>query len=108
MTETAAAKPTCYDQLFESVRTGWDAHDKTCTSLADLWLGRKGGVTCLGDIGDCSRCGVTFYWEGLTDINWRSGEPRTDSDYRCECCIRADTTKPAAPPDPDEDDPECE
>lgn len=41
MTE-AAAKPTCYDQLFESVRSDWDAHDKTCTSLPHLWLGRKG------------------------------------------------------------------
>jgi hypothetical protein len=94
---TEPKKPWCYDRLFENIRRDWDVHDKTCMSLRYLWLGHSGGVSCPSDLTDCSRCGATFYNEGVTDINWDSGHPDTDPDYRCECCARPDTTTPPSP-----------
>jgi hypothetical protein len=89
MTDTDVSKPWCYDQMFDSTRKAWDEHDKTCASLSHLWLGRKGGVSCLSDLTDCAVCGATFYNEGVTDINWKSSDPAAEPDYRCECCRRA-------------------
>ena len=86
MPETA--KPWCYDRLFESIRKAWDEHDKTCESLKHLWLGREGGVSCPSDLTDCTVCGVTFYNEGVEDVNWKSSDPDAEWDYRCECCRR--------------------
>ena len=87
-------KPWCYDQLFENIREAWDEHDKTCTSLEHLWLGRKGGVSCPSDLTDCGVCGVTFYNEGVTNTNWDSKDPDADWDYRCECCSRTPQPSP--------------
>jgi hypothetical protein len=82
-----AEKPWRYDGLLDSVRRHWDAHDKTCKSLPHMWLGRKGGVSCLSDFTDCSGCEVTFFWEGLTFTN--EDDPAADADeYLCECCLR--------------------
>ncbi len=77
-------KPWCYDRLFESVRKAWDEHDKTCTSLSRLWLGRHGGVSCPSDLTDCDGCGVTFYNEGVTCTDYDAD----DLEYLCECCRR--------------------
>lgn len=82
-----AAKPEWYGRVFESVRTAWDEHDKTCESLGDLWLGRKGGVSCPSDITACGRCEVLFYNEGVTLVN--RDDPDAEEDiYLCECCRR--------------------
>jgi hypothetical protein len=92
-----AEKPWCYDELFEDVRKAWDDHDKTCESLRWLWLGRSGGVTCLSDITDCSVCGVTFYNEGVLNINWKASDPDAQPDYRCECCRRVPAVAEESP-----------
>jgi hypothetical protein len=83
-----AEKPWCYDRLIDAVRRDWDAHDKTCKSMDEFWLGYHGGVTAIGDITDCNKCGATFYYEGLLDLNWQDDD--AESDYRCECCRRTE------------------
>ena len=86
MSGEQARRPWCYDLLFDRIRKDWDAHDKTCKSLPDLWLGRRGGVSCPSDLTDCDKCGATFFNEGVTDLNW--DRPDAEPDYRCECCRR--------------------
>lgn len=80
-----AEKPWCYDTMLNSCRKAWDEHDKTCTSLPHLWLGRKGGVSCPSDLDDCDGCGVTFFHEGLTCTDYDAD----DLEYLCDCCRRA-------------------
>ena len=46
-------------------RTLIEKHDKSCTSLTDLWLPRRTGRTCPSDLTDCDGCGLTFYNEGV-------------------------------------------
>lgn len=87
MNVSPAARPWCYDTLFDSVRKAWDEHDKTCTSLPRLWLGRKGGVSCPSDLTDCTGCGVTFYNEGVTWVTWDDPDAEEDV-YLCDCCQR--------------------
>ncbi len=70
---------------FSSTQEDIRSHDPECKSLKYVWMPRTGGVTALGDIADCQRCEVTFYWEGL-----HSGDfddcPRSNHWY-CACCL---------------------
>jgi hypothetical protein len=80
----------------DAVKKQLREHDPSCASLIDVWMPRRGGVSCPGDLGECSRCELTFYNEGLfgqyTD-DWKLGDPvYTDEDgdelHLCECCGR--------------------
>jgi hypothetical protein len=101
-----------YDRpgLFSHIQQAILAHDPSCLSLPDLWLGHVGGVSCPSDISDCDDCGVTFYNEGLMgqyppDRNWKIGDPvlqtvDDDGDFfeaqLCECCGRIRWEKEAS------------
>lgn len=79
------------------VKAQLQAHDPACASLVHAWLGRHGGVSSWAELGSCTRCGVTFFWDGLREVL----DP--DSGYivaLCDCCRRGATTTPAATPTP--------
>ena len=88
------SRPSCYDQMFPSTQEAWNTHDRSCASFKDLWLGHKGGVSCLGEQTDCDGCGHCFYNEGLMGQygpGWSEGDPilQTEDGYEamfCACC----------------------
>ena len=71
--------------VFPEIRADYEAHDKSCVSLRDIWLGRKGGVTCPGDLEDCVDCGVTFYREGVSWLNYDAPDDEEEI-HACGCC----------------------
>jgi hypothetical protein len=82
-----AKKPLNYDRLLDSVRRDWDAHDKTCESLPHMWLGYRGGVSCISDWESCYDCGVLFSLDGLIWVNWKDTDAGEELRF-CECCLR--------------------
>lgn len=70
--------------VFAGIKADHEAHDDSCLSLQDMWLGRIGGVSCASDLWDCSDCEVTFYLEGLSWINYEADDE--DELYLCNCC----------------------
>lgn len=65
------------------------AHSSTCSSLRDAWLPRRGGRTAFGDIAECQRCEITFFWEGLRTA---FDECPYSNHWYCVCCRAAITT----------------
>lgn len=73
--------------IFSHILIQYQEHDKTCSSIPQMWLGHKGGVSDMWSQMDCDGCGVTFYTEGL---NWYDGsdDGEIDETNYCDCCDR--------------------
>lgn len=73
------------------------AHDPACSGLKDVWLPRKGGVSCPSDLTDChGGCGVTFFNEG-TVIAFEDCPESWH--YYCACCLARTEQCPCATAD---------
>lgn len=81
--------------VFESVIKGIHDHDKTCQSLPETWVGRRGGVSCPSDWFICYKCELSFLWgaSGSTEV-WLldkyDGEEEYYDENVCECCSRGE------------------
>ncbi len=66
-------------------------HDQTCSSLREAWMPRRKGASCPSDLMECDTCGITFFWEGIT-------EPFSECPDRfwffCYCCAEKVTACP--------------
>lgn len=84
MTEYSVNMP---EEAFDTVKADYQAHDKTCSSIPNLWIGRKGGFSDMWSQGPCDGCDVWFYIEGL---KWYegSGTDGVDEQSFCDCCDR--------------------
>lgn len=70
------------------------AHDQTCPSLADIWVPRKGGVSCPSDLMECETCRITFFWEGLRVA---FEDCPYSNHWYCVCCLAKATACPCKP-----------
>jgi hypothetical protein len=73
----------------DGVQERHDAHDQSCESLRWYWWARRGGVTALGDVGDCTDCEAWFYVEGLAWLGQpvpSVEDPDPDDVCVCACC----------------------
>lgn len=60
------------------------SHDKSCSSLAYMWLPRRGGYTAFEDVMTCFDCDLIFYWEGIFITEESDGSEA----FLCNCCLR--------------------
>lgn len=75
--------------VFDSIKADYAAHDKSCSSIPNMWLGSKGGFSCFNEQENCDGCKVTFYWEGLHENGFILDEDGYEAEaYYCDCCNR--------------------
>lgn len=85
------------DGVFDHIAAAYAAHDDTCASLPEFWLGRTGGVSAFGEQGPCADCHAVFHNEGLVSLTYTvengpaGTESTTDDDepelvHLCACC----------------------
>jgi hypothetical protein len=72
------------DGIFPSILKDYEEHDKSCSSIPYMWLGYKGGFSSFGEQNDCDNCNVTFYYDGLKEV-----ELPDEYKYYCDCCYLA-------------------
>lgn len=73
--------------LFENIKKDYEEHDKTCSSIPQMWLGHKGGISDMWSQGPCDGCDVWFYTEGLKWYEIPVEDGIEEENY-CDCCDR--------------------
>lgn len=71
------------DTTFKYCLDAYNSHDKSCSSIEEIWMGYSGGFTDLNATFDCCLCGVTFWYEGS---NFKDSNLEFDNPY-CGCCL---------------------
>lgn len=75
--------PHMHDKVFDYIKKAYEDHDKSCSSIPEMWLGCLGGFSSLNEQAMCDGCEVSFYWDGIKEI-----ETEDTNWFFCDCCFR--------------------